>query len=547
MFTLTKRDGRWVVLDTEGNILAIRDEQQEAIAELSKLAAERMSLAVDADGDGQPDGLLPERWRGPIARSKLTGDGRDFSTTKWSWRDPSESRLPIMWQTNTQIGHFDAVLAGVITRLWMDGTTVMAEGAFFDTDTGREFRDVLRASGRWGVSVDPGQVEWEDTCTKWSEDGEWCEEGLTTFLAYEIIGVTGTPFPAFDDAWIELASGDENDESGVPEGEASRVLAFENMPEHEFADDDEDGLCDYESDGEVCGGTEDQHTGAAPAEDEEAAARKPAVAASARGPVPREWFDMPPMEQLSGAPHINIDEPDENGWRRTWGWVATFDQCHIGFRNVCHTAPDKIDMARFRAGSVMTTDGLYPTGPLVFGTDHLQDLYATPEQAIDYLAHTGTAWADVTVGVNELGIWYSGVVRPHINDDQVHVLRASANSGEWREVDGELKLVAVLAVNSPGFTVPRALVASGKAVPVEARGLRVRVVNGRAVAALGLGSRAGCPECRKREHEASRSHEQNDQRIERVLALMEVIERRTRALQPSRRDQLAARIAASRR
>jgi hypothetical protein len=45
----------------------------------------------------------------------------------------------------------------------------------------------------------------------------------------------------------------------------------------------------------------------------------------------------------------------------------------------------------------------------------------------------------------------------------VRLLRGSTLSGDWRGVDGNLELIALLAVNVPGFPVPRtrALVASG--------------------------------------------------------------------------------------
>jgi len=97
------------------------------------------------------------------------------------------------------------------------------------------------------------------------------------------------------------------------------------------------------------------------------------------------------------------------------------------------------------------------------------------------LAHydsTSSAVADVTCGEDEHGIWVAGWVRPGTSDEMVTALRASAVSGDWRSVDGNLELIAVLAVNVPGFGIPRvriaaagerqiSLVASGIVEPTE--------------------------------------------------------------------------------
>ena len=55
----------------------------------------------------------------------------------------------------------------------------------------------------------------------------------------------------------------------------------------------------------------------------------------------------------------------------------------------------------------------------------------------------------------------------------LRALRASPLSGDWRAAAGGLEMVAVLAVNTPGFPVPRpaALVASGAVVSLTAAGM----------------------------------------------------------------------------
>lgn len=482
MLSLIEADGRWLVsLVASGAVLAVRDEQDAALAALVAAAAE------------QPEqGLLPESWSGPIARSTMTGDGRDFTATTWSWRDPNESRLPLMWQTETNMGHFSALLAGFITELSIVDGAVWATGRFFDSDEGRAFRDHLAAAGRWGVSVDPGQVEWEEQCTEMDDDG-FCIEGVMQFLAYEVIGVTGTPFPAFADAWIELQGAQSAAEPA-------------------------------ESDAEPDAGADVAEAAAHAGE---------ALTAGALAKPPAAWFTDP---QFSEPTSLTIDDDG-----RVRGHVATFDTCHIGWRGTCVTAPDKVASTRFHTGTVLTAEGdSIATGPLVMGTDHPATTLDA-SAAIDHYAHTGLAWADVVLGVDDIGIWCAGAMRPGISDDQVRVLRGSSLSGDWRTIAGELQLCAVLAVNTPGFPIPRALAASGKPYPHDASMLRARLVNSVAVAATGLGLVKGCANCRAELSSAQGSQVTSDRldRIERVLSLVEL---RTRALSATRRDQLAARL-----
>ena len=49
----------------------------------------------------------------------------------------------------------------------------------------------------------------------------------------------------------------------------------------------------------------------------------------------------------------------------------------------------------------------------------------------------------------------AGAVRPGTTPDQIRALRAAPLSGDWRTIGGNLELVGALAVNVPGFPVPR--------------------------------------------------------------------------------------------
>jgi len=95
-----------------------------------------------------------------------------------------------------------------------------------------------------------------------------------------------------------------------------------------------------------------------------------------------------------------------------------------------------------------------PTGPVVLATNHAA-LAASPEAAKSHYDNTGLAVADIAVGEDAFGIWVAGTLRPGISEAQRVALRGSSLSGDWRRIGGNLELVALLAVNVPGFPIPR--------------------------------------------------------------------------------------------
>jgi hypothetical protein len=83
----------------------------------------------------------------------------------------------------------------------------------------------------------------------------------------------------------------------------------------------------------------------------------------------------------------------------------------------------------------------------------------------------------VTVGEDDFGIWFAGALRTGVKPEQVRELRAGSLSGDWRYLGGNLELVAALAVNVPGFPVPRVqagLAASGVQTALVAAGIESR-------------------------------------------------------------------------
>jgi hypothetical protein len=485
MFTITEVDGRWV-LERDGAPLG---EPHATYHEaLAVLAAELEQTSPEAS----PSGVLPESWSSPdgICFAEPTGDGRDFSSVAWSWRDPSVSTLPLMFQDKTDMGHFGAELAGYISSLSQQGGTVFAEGFFYDSENGRAARDLLLDGRRFGVSVDPGAVEASWECVAEDEDG-WCTEERIDFTAYEVIGLTMTPFPAFARASIGLGTG------------AALAVA---PADHAFTDDNGDGRCDAclaeDEDGnctQVCDLTEDEHD-QAPAEEQQAVAASAAPLAP-----PRSWFFVPEPDDLTSSGEL-IDQGDGT-WGvpltitdegQVYGHVARWGQCHTGYVGRCVTPMSSpTDYRPFHLGVRRTADGeQVATGTLTVGADHAP-LYLGVEGARDHYAHTGLAWADVRVTNGVHGPWVCGALRPSVSDEMLVVLRASTLSGDWR--GGEM--VGVLAVNTPGFPILReALVAAGTQVP-EVRAA-ARVVGDEAVALVAAMPVRRCPDCAARARRA---------------------------------------------
>jgi hypothetical protein len=179
------------------------------------------------------------------------------------------------------------------------------------------------------------------------------------------------------------------------------------------------------------------------------------------GPTPLTFTDVADTDRPTNGPVL----------RRVFGHIATWGTCHIGFGGQCVTAPRSASAyAYFHTGQVLTDAGPISTGHITFGTGHASDRLAA-RPAVAHYDHTGTVGADVVCGEDAFGIWVSGVVRDHLTPTQLREFVAAPPSGDWRNIGGNLELVAVLSVNTPGFPVPRARVASGMPMALVAGGV----------------------------------------------------------------------------
>ena len=155
---------------------------------------------------------------------------------------------------------------------------------------------------------------------------------------------------------------------------------------------------------------------------------------------------------------------------KVFGHIATWDTNHIGMPNETKPPRSNYDYAFFNTGVVETDDGEdVAVGQLTLAGGHAP-LNASAGEAVEHYDDTSSSVADLSAGEDGIGIWVAGALRPGVTDEQIRALRASAPSGDWRPINGNLELVAVCQVNTPGFPVARALAASGEMMALVAAG-----------------------------------------------------------------------------
>jgi hypothetical protein len=185
---------------------------------------------------------------------------------------------------------------------------------------------------------------------------------------------------------------------------------------------------------------------------------------AAGGPLypPDDWFQNP---KLSRPTPITITADG-----KIYGHIAPWEVSHIGLPPGTKPPRSQSNYAFFRTGMLKTDAGNeVPVGQITLAGGHAP-LNADAGAAVQHYDDTASAVADVACGEDEHGIWVSGGLRPGVSEEQIRSLRASAPSGDWRPINNGLELVAVCQVNTPGFPVARAMVASGELTALVAAG-----------------------------------------------------------------------------
>lgn len=390
-----------------------------------RLRRNRMETKAEVGDVAELTGGPTVPWRGVLAVEGVeTGDGREFAPSSLEWGEPP---LPLMWQRESEPQHMRSVVVGRIDSVSREGSDIIGEGTVdlgsedglevarqmgYDAETGTI--DLSRAIAG-GISVDVDSVKDSDVELVFPDSGEGDSVGETdegdilmlfgpppekvVFHRGRLRGATLVALPAFIEARIALV-----DSSAEEEGLVASLLASR------------------EQRGELV-----------------AAGVVPVA-------PPAAWFRDP---ALAGPTSWTVEDSG-----RVFGHLALWGVCHTTFNDQCVTPPRERDYPYYQLGELRTGEGeTLGVGQITFGTGHYSGSGAVP--AVQHYDHTGHVAADVVVGEDRFGIWVSGALRPGLDDARVRELRAAKLSGDWRKISNRLRLVAVLAVNVPGFPVPR--------------------------------------------------------------------------------------------
>lgn len=410
----------------------------------NKAAGQAEALAHGAAADaevveGKPLDAMGEKtapWRGPLTVEGIeTGDGREFKPESLTWADLP---LPLRWNKEDSHGgepHTVAVNVGRIDKIWREESgLVMGEGVLdLSDEDGQRVHDKIKGQFLRGVSVDVDSIKDADMELVWPKDPDADGEGpdpfdmlfaspeKVVFNRGRIRAATLVDIPAFAEAYIALLG---EDGSVVAGGEPIGALRTSVAPRPTVL----------------------------------------TVEAPARPPV--AWFADPKLSVPTG---ISVT-PDG----RVYGHAALWGTCHIGQAGVCVTPPHEEDHPYFMTGNVWTEDGAsVQVGQITVGTGHAPLSYGY-RAASDHYDNTGAVVADVAVGNDSHGIWVAGSIRPGTDESRIRELRAAGQvSGDWRRIGGSLRLVGLLAVNVPGFPVPKLKthLTSGQQVALVAAGI----------------------------------------------------------------------------
>jgi hypothetical protein len=168
------------------------------------------------------------------------------------------------------------------------------------------------------------------------------------------------------------------------------------------------------------------------------------VSGRVQNPRPAAYMFANP--NLKRATKLTVDDDGH-----VFGHLGKWGECHVGIGDKCVLLPrSRTGYQLFKSGHVITHDGqTIEVGKISLGTGHAHPTYGIVP-ARDHYDNSGWCAAVVNIGEDQFGIWVSGTLTDPSKADE---LRRSPLSGDWRRYNGNLELVAALAVNNPGFPV----------------------------------------------------------------------------------------------
>lgn len=438
--------------DIERTAMKLRiEETARRVGEFSDLREEPAGDTVQApeapatSGDG--------RWEGVIAREgEMTGDGRLIEDGALRWDDLP---IPLRVAFRDVGGHDGAEVCGRIETVERrDGGDIYATGTFdLGSATGTEaFRQVSEQMSN-GVSIDTDDVTFRIMAKADMPKADVADSGNEADSADA-------------DGRVKVAAMSSSDELTVIESARLRAATLVAVPAFATARVYAAGQAPSTSTSAERGENSDSEEKMARSADADPLSRDSLTAAAIPTAPPEAWFKDP---NLTGPTALVVEDDG-----RVYGHIAAWGTCHIGQIGKCVEPPTSpSNYAYFRTGALQTAEGTsVAVGHLTMGTGHAGPRDSA-NAAAEHYDNTGTVFADVAAGEDAYGIWVAGSLRPGITAEQVRVARSAPISGDWRTIRGSLELVGALAVNVPGFPVPRpqGLLASGEVRSLQASGV----------------------------------------------------------------------------
>lgn len=433
------------------------EETARRVGEFSDQRAEDSKPVGDTvpepDPAPTPDTLAPApggRWEGVIAREgEMTGDGRLIESGALRWDDLP---IPLRVAFKDVGGHDGAEVCGRIESVERrDNGDIYATGAFdLGSAVGTEACRQVSEQMSNGVSIDTDDVTFRIMAKADMPEADVADPGDESD----------------PERRVKVAAMSSSDELMVIESARLRAATLVAVPAFATARVYAAGQVPSTPEPAERGANADSEAEMARSAGADLLSRDSLTAAAIPTAPPEAWFKDP---QLTGPTALVVED---NG--RVYGHIAVWGTCHIGQVGKCVEPPTSpSNYAYFRTGVLRTAEGTsVAVGHLTMGTGHAGPRDSA-NAAAEHYDNTGTVFSDVAAGEDAHGIWVAGSLRPGITAEQVRVARSAPISGDWRTIRGSLELVGALAVNVPGFPVPRpqGLLASGEVRSLQASGV----------------------------------------------------------------------------
>lgn len=347
---------------------------------------------------------VPTPVTGVIVREgELTGDGRQFAAGAIQWSDT----LPIPILFDRDDGDHSGATIGYIDTVWRDGTNIHGSGWLSVSDDPTTQADVNRATellteGAVGVSV-----------------------GCDTTRGH--IDMTEPSFEKVDDKTIR-----------IPVAYDDAIITFTTARLRHLA------IVDTAAVSSASLHIPTTTTGA--------------IVASAAVST-RHYFTNPNFG-LPGVDDRLRYDPDTGKWscpptvngNHFYGHIAPMGICLRGRVDKCIPPPDA-DLNGFMRAYAPAAEGLRTGVVTLTTTEHGHSQVGVgAAEATQYYDTVGRGAADVCVGPDNYGTWFSGMIRPGTSNDDRYALAASDVSGHWEIGQrGIPQLVGLPAVNVGGY------------------------------------------------------------------------------------------------